>query len=434
MNSGNSPGPECIFSRRTFLKNAAVASCGIALGGFDGFGASHPSAAALETAVTDLPAGAAPPALQFRHFPSRLHAFVWRNWPLVPIARIAQVVGARTSDLERMGRAMGLGKPPRITNDQQARSYITVIKRNWHLLPYNQLVALLGWTPAQLVYTLREDDFLFVKLGNLKPACQPLRYEMPGPEALRREQEIASVVRETFPAGACQSNEPLFGFVSELSHQRAACVSNNAGHDLRFCYSYFALYGDPLLDTKADPYPDGYLARLAELGVNGVWLQAVLYKLAPFPWQPGLSSNFQRRLSNLNRLVTRSARFGIKIFLYLNEPRAMPLGFFDNHVELKGASEGDHAALCTSVPEVQRYLIDSIERISTAVPGLGGFFTITASENFTNCWSHGGGAQCPRCSKRSAAEVIAEVNSLILEGIRAAKTAARLIAWDWGWD
>ena len=37
----------------------------------------------------------------------------------------------------------------------------------------------------------------------------------------------------------------------------------------RYCYSYFALYGDPLLDPALDPYPDGYLARLAASGVTG---------------------------------------------------------------------------------------------------------------------------------------------------------------------
>src|SRR5690606_21043309 len=93
---------------------------------------------------------------------------------------------------------------------------------------------------------------------------------------------------------------------------------------LRYCYSYFALYGDPLLEKHADPYPEGLLARLAKSGVNGVWLQAVLHKLAPCPWQPQRSARFEERLKNLRRLVARAKQFGIQIFLYLNEPRAMP--------------------------------------------------------------------------------------------------------------
>src|SRR5579884_4445528 len=35
--------------------------------------------------MTDLPVGSAPAPVALPHFPDRLHAFVWRNWPLVPI-------------------------------------------------------------------------------------------------------------------------------------------------------------------------------------------------------------------------------------------------------------------------------------------------------------------------------------------------------------
>ena len=100
---------------------------------------------------------------------------------------------------------MGLGKPPRITRDQQARSYITVIKRNWHLLPYDQLLELLDWTPEQMAFTLREDDFLYVKLGNLKPQCEPLRYQAPDEAALQREREIARIVRDGIPGGRARA-------------------------------------------------------------------------------------------------------------------------------------------------------------------------------------------------------------------------------------
>lgn len=387
-------------------------------------------------AIADLPKGSSPKPVSFPHFPDRLHAFVWRNWPLVKPERMARVVGARSADIVRMGRAMGLGAPPRITRDQQARSYITVIKRNWHLLPYEQLLDLLDWTAEQLAFTLREDDFLYVKLGNLKPLCEPLRYQPRNEEALRREREIARLVSETFPDGVANPTEPLFGFVSQLSARPAdpPVRRPQADDSLRFCYSYFALYGDPLLETAADPFPDGYLERLAQAGVNGVWLQAVLHKLTPFPWQSELSAQHEMRLKNLRSLVTRARKHGIRVLLYLNEPRAQPLRFFERHPELKGAVEGDHAVLCTSVPEVQRFMTDSVASICRAVPDLGGFFTITASENLTNCWSHGGGAKCPRCGKRSPAEVIAEVNRLIVDGIKQAGTNARLIAWDWGWN
>jgi hypothetical protein len=68
------------------------------------------------------------------------------------------------------------------------------------------------------------------------------------------------------------------------------------------------------------------------------------------------------------------------------------------------------------------------------VPGLGGVFTITASENLTDCYSHSRtAAGCPRCAKRSAAEVIAEVNAAIAAGVWAGNPQAKVIVWDWGW-
>ncbi|HTD67679.1 MAG TPA: hypothetical protein VK846_14225 [Candidatus Limnocylindria bacterium] len=420
------------WRRREFLQGMTLAGAGLAAG------LSQVSAADRAWSNTELavlPKGGAPTALSFPHFPSRLHAFVWRNWQLVPADRLAATVGARSSEIAAIGRAMGLGKQPRITADQQRRSYITVIKRNWHLLPYAQLLTLLDWTPQELAFTLREDDFLFVKLGNLKPKCTPLKFAPSDAAPPRGEADLADFVRNTFPRGILQDAEPLFQFVEDLRERPAPPAPKPSGPDqLRFCYSYFALYGDPLLERDTDPYPDNYLARLAATGVNGVWLQAVLHKLAPCPWQPSRSAKHDERLKNLGALVARARHHGIRLFLYLNEPRALPLPFFAERPELKGVTEGDHASLCTSQPAVRDFLTNSIASICRAVPGLGGFFTITGSENLTNCWSHGGGKSCPRCRQRGPAEVIAEVNGAIHEGVRSAGGAQQLIVWDWGWN
>lgn len=424
------------WSRRNFLQTSSAAIGGLSLASVLGPIASLAADKSPALKISDLPTGSAPAPVSFPHFPSRLHAFVWRNWPLVPTDRLARVVGAKRADVVRLGRAMGLGDPPRITRDQQARSYITVIKRNWHLLPYEQLLELLDWTPDQLAFTLREDDFLWIKLGSLKPKCESLRFQASDAPTQQREREIAEIVRTEFPAGVAPSGEPLFRFVAELSRKPspAPAPALPPATSLRYCYSYFALYGDPLLETHADPYPEGLLARLAQTGVNGVWLQAVLSKLAPFPWEPQRSARHQERLKNLRKLVARARKHGIRVFLYLNEPRALPLSFFAHRPQLKGVEDGDHATLCTSVPEVQQFLVDSIATICRAVPDLGGFFSITASENLTNCWSHGGGAKCPRCAQRPAADVIAEVNRLFYDGIRRSGSTAQMIAWDWGWN
>jgi hypothetical protein len=401
-------------------------------------GRASGTAARNQGSVTaaDLPMGSAPKPLPLPHFPDRLHAFVWRNWQLVPARQMAKVVGASSGEILRLGRSLGLKGPPRITAEQQRRSALTIIRRNWHLLSYEQLLQLLGWSAEQMAFALREDDFLFVKLGNLKPRCEPLRFQPPDVRTLEREREIAGILQAEFPRGVGQLEEPLFDFVKQLSRPPKAApvpIAKGSAFSPRFCYSYFALYGDPLLDPALDPYPDGYLARLAASGVDGVWLQAVLTRLAPFPYDARQSQGYATRLKNLCRLVERARRHGIGVYLYLNEPRSYPLSFFAARPDLKGVSEGDFAALCTSVPEVREYLASAVASVCRAVPELAGFFTITGSENLTNCWSHGGGGNCPRCGKRPPAEVIAEVNATFGEGIRRAGDRQNLIAWDWGW-
>lgn len=405
MNSG-------MLTRRAFIGTTAVASAALAI--------TVPRARSSDA----LPKGPAPAPVPLPHFPSPLHAFVWRNWPLVPAATLGKVIGASSGQVSSVAQAMGLGAQPKITTDRLQRTALTIIKRNWHLLPYEQLLELLGWSAEDLAYTLREDDFLYIKLGSLKPTCEPIRYAAPGDASgvLRIvEKEFAS------PPGA----EPRFAFLKDLSRSPRNKPRKTSG--LRLCYSYFALYGDPLLNPSLDPYPDGYLAQLAASGVNAVWLQGLLQKLAPFPWDSERSRDHSTRLKNLRQLAQRAQRHGIRIFVYLNEPRTLSAGLFEKHPDLKGVTQGEFSTLCTSQPQVQDYLAASVASICRAVPELGGFFTISASENLTNCWSHGGGAQCPRCANRSPSEVIAEVNGTLWRGISEAKTKAELIVWDWGW-
>lgn len=119
------------ITRRRFLKHSSLLTAGLAWGT-----TATPApvrAAARSTlgfAAAGLPAGTAPQPVPLPHFPDRLHAFVWRNWPLMPAERMARVTGAHAGDIVSLGRAMGLDGPPRITRDQQARSFLTVYLTN----------------------------------------------------------------------------------------------------------------------------------------------------------------------------------------------------------------------------------------------------------------------------------------------------------------
>jgi len=389
-------------------------------------------------AAHTLPVGAAPPALEFKHFPDRVHTFVWRNWELVPLERMADVLATTPEKVRAVGESMGL--PPHVPPppEYQQRGYISLIRRNWHLLPYEQLLQLLGWDAEKLAFTLREDDFLWVKLGSLKPYCPPLRYEEPTDSVTKRCEEIRAIVSAHFRDEFARPGQPRFDFLRALSgteDRPTPSLSIRAGRGkIKFLYSYFATFGDPLLAPELDPYPDGLLQRLSDLGVNGVWLHVVLRQLAPGSLFADPGGDHEKRIANLRALVNRARKYGIDVYLYMNEPRAMEASFFQNREDIQGVPEGDFRAVCTSTPQVRQWLTDSLRSVFEQVPGLGGVFTITASENLTNCYSHSRTASgCPRCSKRAAPEVIAEVNAAIAAGVWAGNPGAKVIVWDWGW-
>ena len=387
---------------------------------------------------TVLPEGAAPAALVSRHFPDRVHEFVWRNWNAVEPAKLARILGTSSDNINALAESMGLPPTPTIPPEMKTRGYVTLIRRNWHLLPYEQLLELLEMTPEQLAFTLREDDFLWHKLGLLKPKCEPLRYHPPDEAARRRAAEIRRVVEADFGEEIRRPAEPRFDFVRQLSKPLPSFSRQKPAEDqpvsLRYVYSYLAVYGDPLLNSKLDPFPDGLLQRCSNVGVNGVWLHAVLRDLAPGGKTfSEFGTDSQVRLENLRSLVRRAGRYGIGVYLYLNEPRAMPDSFFKTRPELAGVHEAQYAALCTSQPVVREWMTDALTHVFSNVPGLAGVFTITASENLTSCASHGRWQDCPRCGKRSDAEIIAEVNAAIEAGVHRGNPKANVIVYDWGW-
>jgi len=490
------------------------------------------------------------------HFPGRLHEFVWRNWELANTVHMADVIKTSPEKVLNVGISMGLPKKQELSSDQLRRIYITVIRQNWHLLPDEQLIELLGWSREQYEYHLKEDDFLWTKLGSLKPRCERLIYRPPSKLENRRAAEIKALISRAFGDELHRPGEAPFEFIRELStiakparheilqtpsksevdlrvgwtlaastnnsqplshlvesfgnyvRSTFGCELKSSGHlaaksktlrfsldtslfpskggflicvepqtihvtasdedslrnsvyelenlmeerqapyipvgeirrttrfNPRYVYSYFALYGDPLLEEDIDSFPDGLLERLTRGGVNGVWLQGVLRNLAPSSIFPEFGESWETRLRNLNKLIQRASRHGVKVYLYINEPRSMPAEFFRHHPGVKGTHDPDNDrffAMCTSTEDVRQWLADSMAHLFLHAPGLGGIFCITASENLTNCYSHGHPDFCPRCSKRAGSDVIAEVIETLRSGVRRSSARADVIAWDWGW-
>lgn len=390
--------------------------------------------------VNDLPAGNAPAALAFPHFPAPWQAVLWRNWGMVPCARLAAALDCQTADLEEAGRELGLGPDESRCSLWCERGYQTIIRQNWHLLDYRQILILLDWTPDKLDFILREDDFLWHKMGNHKPQVTPPRFRpLTAAERQRTAQlrEWHRQARATLPPA---TPEPPFAFL-QRSYNRPAATQPAARAGLRLIYSYSAPYGDPLLEPELDPYPDSQLADYAAAGVTAIWMQAVLYALVPWFGDTPYSQGWQTRLDNLRRLAQKMRRHGLKLMLYLNEPRGMPAEFFRTcQPAWKGARarHADMYALCTSQPALLDQLGAGVEQLFRAVPELGGFFCITMSENLTHCWSKSSFPQspttCPRCASQTPASTVAAVIRAMAAGAWRANPDADVIAWNWAWQ
>ncbi len=379
---------------------------------------------------------AADRCLQFEHFPTPTQCMIYRNWELVAPQRIAKVLGITEARVNALASDMGLSVPARVHGDFLKNGYVTLTRANWHLLPYEQLCTLLDITPAKLSYLLAEDDFLDIKLGSIKPDTPPLGDITLNDAQKEQTKWIRRITEQTLAALPPISAEP-FDFNPHFHDGVVGKPGKCDRFGIRMCASYCALYGDPFLDDEllTHSYPDALLEAYRDLGINALWTQAVLDTLTPSPFQPQLSVGYEKRLAMINKLIEKLGRYGIKLYLYLNEPRALDISFFRDHPELCGAKERGLGALCVCTEPVQKRLYDGAKFLAEHTPGLGGFLTITSSENLTNCYSRTDGTHtdCPRCDKVPPAEIFALVNRLLFEGARAAVPDFHMIAWTWGW-
>ena len=370
-------------------------------------------------------------------FPSTFQAVIWRNWGIVPVKNIAAALKCTENQVKQSAFELGLNPSITVNPLWKTRGYLTVIRNNWHIASYEQILALLEIDESGLAFILKEDDFMWAKMGAFKPSVNDNIYR----ELTENEKRKTEKVRERFSRYEELNNYPgnsfdfLNGFYKKTEGNNSVdhIISDKKG--FRIAYSYFAIYGDPLLNEELDPYPEELLRQYAQAGVNGVWLQGILYQLTDFTFDPDMSKDRGKRIANLKKLIERAAKYNIGVYLYINEPRSMPEGFFGKYPHLKGEQEYDNFAMCTSQPEVHEYLYNGMKQLFTEAKGLAGFIAITMSENLTNCYSRVSPEhiQCERCKKRRPAEVVSEVNNILARGAHDADQSARAISWTWAW-
>ena len=479
--------------------------------------------------------------IQFEHFPTKAHAVVFRLWNMVPVERIACVLSTDKDNILKIADRMGLGKEE--CNAQwMEKGYITIIKALWHLMPYEQIIEILGWSEERLAYILKEDDFLGVKLGRSKPKCERVIFREFSQAERAREAEIAKIMkplveisentpeksepfdffnlpyksitqkkinevelnsewsfqvlcdntdikiyiedfkdfaRENFDVKFKENSEKkitvdisplmkneedhkiiiedefikivgasplgimraLYFMMSLAERDRTLtfekkCYIRKTKIKSRIIYSFCGLYGDVLDKDNLISFPDELLKGYAKRGINGVWIQAVVYKLIPFKYDESLSKGWEKRIENLRNLIKRAGRYGIKVYLYINEPRSMPPSFFKKYPHIKGHDNSDlQVAMCTSTEEVKKYVHDAFSFLASMVPGLGGFWNICMSENLTHCYSRKTeNMTCPRCKDRKPYEVAAEITSIMINAVHSVDENMKFFVYSWAFE
>ena len=356
---------------------------------------------------------------------------IFRNYRMVSNENIAKVLGCSAEDVEREALRLGLIKgeadPIWLT-----RGFITILRNNWHLLPYEQLMTLLGFSEERLDFLLANEDFLGIKLGHKKPLVDKVTYCPLTDEQISETEKVAKTVREFDTA-----QRKMFDFFNDRTDTEPQYfVSQDGG--TRIVHGFLSPCGDPFADDMRSHLPDSLLDAYAKQGVNVLFLHAVLSTLSPYRYAPEYSEGYEARRENLKNLVLRAGKRGIKIYLYFDEPRSLPTGIFERYGNKE--IEGRHpkrggVCLCLSTEEPKEYLYSATKDLFEAIPELGGILNITWSEYTTHCLSHGrSDCDCPRCKDLYYWELPVLVNNIMHDAVRDSGSNAEVLSYAWGWQ
>ena len=361
--------------------------------------------------------------LQSITLPTVWQTVVFRNYGYVRLDRIAKTLGCDEETVRAEAGRMGLSDEE-FSADFEKSGYLTVIRNNWHLLPYAQLLTLLDFSEEKLAYVLEKDDFLGVKLGDFKPVCAEVVYTPLTAEELQKTEAFS----KTLAPYLTQEKMPPFRFFPKGEFTQDTVVK---AQGKRIVHGYLSPCSDVFATDGSDTLPDELLARYQAVGINGIWLHGLLSELSYYPFAPALSEGYAQRRENLNKLIARCKKYGVGVYLYLNEPRSLPENVDANYEEQIGWKA--RRTLCMENRAVQEYLYGATYDLCKSVPDLGGIFTITMSENPTHC-HYLPGTECPTCKNLPPERTAAAVNNVIYRAMKDSGCAGEFIANLWGWS
>ncbi len=353
--------------------------------------------------------------------PTKWQTVILRNYGLVKTTNIAKVLNCTPRRIEIEATRLGI-EYIQYNNLWREKSYLTIIRNNWNLLNYEQLLILLEMSEEELSYNLNNNDFLGVKLGNFKSEEESIYYKKLNKEETKETHKIKKIIRKHF----------IDNYVSPFSFRYLQKERKTYDNHDRIIYPYSLEYGDTLMKTSAI-VSEEELKAYSSCGVNGLWIGATLRDFCYYPFSKKIDRKYLKRRQNLNKFIDTTKKYGLKVYLYLNEPRGISVEELNakyNH--LKGRTEGDTVALCIANKEVRDYLYNATKELVKNVPSLEGIITITSSENLTHC-KHIPGSDCKTCQQYRPYELASLINNIMYKAISDSNSKTRLIANLWGW-
>lgn len=346
---------------------------------------------------------------------------------MLPIDRIAKMLKTDSETLNFEARRLGIDNI-KLDENFEKQGYQTIIRHLWYLLPTTQLTELLCVTEEELFFTLRDEDFLIVKLGYKKPVCSPVYYTPLSDDEIKETERAKEIINSVDLSG----ETARFGFLEMGAGAKDPSPKASSG-GTRFIHGYLTPCGDTFLVDSKEYLTDSLLEEYRRQGVNGIWMHALLAHLSPYPFIPERSERYKERRKILNDLIERCAKYGIKIYLYFNEPRCLPHDVAPKFPNLLGHNHPRGMALCTMVKEVREYLYNAFLDLLRECP-IGGIMTITMSENPTHCRSKDLETNCKRCKNIPFERLASDVNNIIKRAIDDSGRDTELIANLWSWS
>lgn len=359
-------------------------------------------------------------------FPTRWQTFLFRNYGFVETKTLANVLRCDEETVQKEVERMGLQRAV-FDSDWLKKGYITLIRNNWYLLPYSQLNELLGTTQEQLDFILEKDDFLSVKLGDFKPECEEVFYQPLSQEQIQETKALAKAI-EKLPLTREMKAFDFFSDLEETTDVQMQTLEQGA----RIIHGYLTPCGNTFAEESERYLPDVLLEYYQKRGINGLWFHGVLSELSPSPLSEE-NKGYELRRNNLQTTVERCAKYGIGVYLYLNEPRGIPVSKIGKYADVFGRTENGVACYCFEKPLAKEYLYTAVKSLCEGVKGLRGLITITMSENPTHCHFRPNN-DCPYCKHLPPQNVAADVNNVIAKAARDSGSGVEVIANLWGWS